>query len=89
MKVRNIALYIGVVHQKNHKDDVADVRFISDSRENANQELIKVKEYAIKVLRLKVVIDDEDYILCQSIDEAETLESFYVERILIIRGVSK
>ena len=56
------------------------------TKEEATNELMQVKQYAIKVLRLKVVIENEDYIFCQSIDETSTLESFYVEWMLIIKG---
>lgn len=86
MKRRNLTLFIGVIHQKSDEEDFADIRFITMTKEEANNELIQVKQYAIKVLRLKVVIENEDYIFCQSIDETSTLESFYVERMLIIKG---
>lgn len=86
MKRRNITLFIGVIHQKNDEEDFADIRFITMTKEEANNELLQVKQYAIKVLRLKVITENEDYIFCQSIDESNTLESFYVERMLIIKG---
>lgn len=76
------------MHQNDHNDDYADIKFMSDTKEQANQEILKVKDYAIKVLRLKCVIENDDYILCKSINEEEMLESFYVERVLIIRGNS-
>lgn len=86
MKRRNITLFIGVVHQKNDEEDVADIRFITMTKEEANHELSQVKEYAIKVLRLMLKIENEDYILLQSMDESSVLESFYVERLIIIKG---
>lgn len=86
MKRRNITLFIGVIHQKNDEEDFADIRFITMTKEEANNELLQVKQYAIKVLRLKVITENEDYIFCQSIDESNSLESFYVERMLIIKG---
>ena len=86
MKRRNITLYIGVLHQKNDEEDFADIKFITMTKEEANQELIQVKQYAIKTLRLMCIVDKEDYVLFKSIDETSILESFYVERILIIKG---
>ena len=86
MKRRNLTLFIGVIHQKSDEEDFADIRFITMTKEEANNELLQVKQYAIKVLRLKVITENEDYIFCQSIDESNTLESFYVERMLIIKG---
>ena len=86
MKRRNITLYIGVLHQKNDEEDFADIKFITMTKEEANQELIQVKQYAIKTLRLMCIVDKEDYVLFKSIDGTSILESFYVERILIIKG---
>lgn len=56
------------------------------TREEANHELSQVKEYAIKVLRLMLKVENEDYIFLQSMDESSMLESFYVERLIIIKG---
>ena len=56
------------------------------TKEEAKSELSQVKDYAIKVLKLMLKIDNEDYILLQSMDESNMLESFYVERIIIIKG---
>ena len=86
MKRRNLTLFIGVIHQKSDEEDFADIRFITMTKEEAKNELIQVKQYAVKALRLKVIIENEDYIFCQSIDESSSLESFYVERLLIIKG---
>ena len=86
MKRRNLTLFIGVIHQKNDEEDFADIRFIAMTKEEATSELMQVKQYAIKVLRLNCIIEKEDYIFCKSIDESNTLESFYVERMLIIKG---
>ena len=86
MKRRNITLFIGVIHQKNDEEDIADIRFITMTKEEAKSELSQVKDYAIKVLKLMLKIDNEDYILLQSMDESNMLESFYVERIIIIKG---
>ena len=86
MKRRNITLFIGVIHQKTEEEDVADIRFITMTKEEANHELSQVKEYAVKVLRLMLKVDNEDYVLLQSMDETSMLESFYVERLIIIKG---
>ena len=86
MKRRTITLFIGVIHQKNDAEDYADIKFITMTKEEANQELKQVKDYAVKVLRLMIKIENEDYILLKSIDENSILESFYIERIIIIKG---
>ena len=86
MKRKTLTLYIGVIHQKNDEEDFADIRFITLTKDEANKELIQVKQFAVKVLRLKVIVENEDYIYCQSIDETSSLESFYVERMLIVKG---
>jgi len=88
MKAKTVELYIGVVHQKDDEDDFVDIKFISLSKEQANIELLEVKEYAIKVLRLKCVVSRTDYVLFKSSNERSMLEAFYVERLIIVKGDS-
>lgn len=75
-----------MIHQKDDDDDFADVKFITMSKETANEEIQRTKDRAIKVMRLRCVIEREDYILCKSLDQKRMLETFYVERVLIIKG---
>ena len=86
MKRTTITLYVGIIHQNDGEEDFADIRFLTTTKEEAKSELLKVKEYAIKQLKLKCVADREDYLLLKSIDESITLEAYYIERILIMRG---
>lgn len=86
MKRKTITLFVGIIHSNTNDDDFADIRFITLSEEEAKKELENVNDYAVKILRLKCIIKRENYILCKSIDETNFLESFYVERIVIIKG---
>lgn len=89
MKRRIITLFVGVIHHKNDDEDFADVRFITTEEFDAKQELIQIKEHGIKYLRMKCISETENYIMLKSNDEKQMLESFYVERALIIKGETK
>ena len=81
----NARLYIGVLHQRDEDDDFVDVKFITLSKEVAENELIQIKIYGVKTLKLKCVVDRENYILYKSLDERSVLEAFVVERILVVK----
>ena len=86
MKQKTEALCVGILHQVDSEEDFVDIIYITIDKDEANREILKTKERATKTLRLKCVIEREDYILCLSLDEKKRLEAFYVERIIIIKG---
>ena len=81
----NTRLYIGVLHQRDEDDDFVDIKFITLSKDVADNELIKIKLYAVTTLRLKSVVDRENYILYKSSNERSVLEAFVVERIIVMK----
>ena len=85
----NLVLFIGVIHQRTDDDDFVDIKFITTSDETAIDELNQVKIYATKTLKFKKHIERENYILYKSKDEREMLESFIIERILVVRNKEK
>lgn len=86
MKRTRTTLYIGIIHQNDGEDDFADIRFLTTTVEEAMEELLKVKDYAMKQLKLKCITERDDYLLLKSIDGSIVLEAYYIERILIMRG---
>ena len=84
-ETENIMLYIGVLHQRDEDDDFVDIKYITLSKDVAYAELMQVKIYATKVLKLKCIVNRDNYVLCESLNERSVLEAFIVERILVVK----
>ena len=78
MKQKTETLFVGILHQVDSEEDFVDIFFLTIDKDEANREILKTKERATKTLRLKCVIEREDYILCLSLDEKKRLEAFRI-----------
>ena len=80
---KSTSLFVGIIHQKDDKDDFVDVRFITINEKQAQIEMTIAKEYAIKKLKLKCVIERDNYAFFISNKKMKTYEVFYIERLII------
>lgn len=81
----SVVLYVGVLHLRDEEDDFVDIQFITTSKDKADDELNQLRVYATKTLKLKCVVERDDYILFKSPNERTMLEAFAVERLLIMK----